>query len=353
MTRPTTFLFRMIAFLVAVLCVAGLLRKPLAAAFFNNPLLDGFILFTLAVGIGWTLLLVLRLRPEVAWVETVQHDRESLLRAPPPKMLSALSQALTPRREGSRVTLSTPALQSILDSISGRLGEGREISRYLTSLLIFLGLLGTFYGLLLTVSAIADVIAGMSVGDSDLNAMFGQLKSGLAKPLHGMGTAFSGSLFGLAGALVVGFLDLLAGQAQNRFFNELEEWLVSFTRLSSVAAPVADGEAGVPAYVQALLEQTAENMEGLQVLLRAGEAQRMQQMELLSRLDTHIGALAGLRKDTDELRAIREHMRVVEQLLSRMAAEGERERAQGIADLRGDLRLLTRTLAAAAGQQGA
>ena len=160
-------------------------------------------------------------------------------------------------------------MRSLLDGIASRLDESRELSRYMTGLLIFLGLLGTFWGLLKTVGAVSDVIASMSVGSGDLNALFEQLKSGLAKPLAGMGTAFSASMFGLSGALVLGFLDLTAGQAQNRFFNELEEWLAGLTRLSS--GVLAEGDGSVPVYVQALLEQTAENMENLQRILQRGE----------------------------------------------------------------------------------
>ena len=134
-----------------------------------------------------------------------------------------------------------PRCATLLDGIASRLDESRELSRYMTGLLIFLGLLGTFWGLLKTIGAVSDVIGAMSVGSGDLNALFEQLKSGLAKPLAGMGTAFSASMFGLSGALVLGFLDLTAGQAQNRFFNELEEWLAGLTRLSS--GVLAEGEA--------------------------------------------------------------------------------------------------------------
>ncbi len=159
-------------------------------------------------------------------------------------------------------------MRSLLDGIFSRLDESRELSRYMTGLLIFLGLLGTFWGLLKTVSSVSDVIGNMTLGNGDMNLMFDQLKTGLAKPLAGMGTAFSASMYGLAGALVLGFLDLTAGQAQNRFFNELEEWLAGLTRLSS--GVLAEGEGGsVPLYVQALLEQTAENMESLQGVVHA------------------------------------------------------------------------------------
>jgi hypothetical protein len=162
-------------------------------------------------------------------------------------------------------------MRSVLDGIASRLDEQREVSRYMIGLLIFLGLLGTFWGLLLTIGSISDVIGNMSVGSGDLNQLFNQLKAGLAQPLRGMGTAFSASMLGLAGALVLGFLDLSAGQAQTRFFNELEEWLAGITRLSSgVLGSEGEGGGGVPAYVQALLEQTAENLEALQRTLERG-----------------------------------------------------------------------------------
>src|SRR5207237_6527456 len=143
------------------------------------------------------------------------------------------------------------------DGLASRLDETRETSRYLIGTLVFLGLLGTFYGLLETVRSVGGVIATLNVGASDIARAFADLKSGLETPLHGMATAFSSSLFGLAGSLVLGFLDLQAGQAQNRFYNDLEEWLSTYTRLSS--GPFgAGGDAAVPAYIQALLVQTAD-----------------------------------------------------------------------------------------------
>ncbi|MBO1326781.1 flagellar motor protein MotA [Acetobacter sp. TBRC 12305] len=345
MSKPTLYLLRMIAFLGCVAVVGGLLWRPLRAAFFNNPALDGLILGILAIGILWNIRMVLRLQPEVAWVETVRQHRDGLAQPEPPRMLTAVATALAAQSGRNRIALSTPAMQSLLDSLSGRLEEGREVSRYLTSLLIFLGLLGTFYGLLLTVSAIADVIAGMSVGNGDLTMMFDQLKAGLAKPLHGMGTAFSGSLFGLASALILGFLDLMAGQAQNRFFNDLEEWLASLTRFSSTMGGV-EGDGNNPAYVQALLEQTAENLETLQTVLRASEEQRAQQTQVLTRLSSHLGALTGGHESEGERQTLA-HMRNIEGLLTQLIAENERGRQQSLADIRSDLRLVARTVAAA------
>ena len=190
-------------------------------------------------------------------------------------------------------------MRSLLDGIASRLDESRELSRYMTGLLIFLGLLGTFWGLLKTIGSISDVIGSMSVGSGDLNALFEQLKSGLARPLAGMGTAFSASMFGLAGALVLGFLDLTAGQAQNRFFNELEEWLAGLTRLSS--GVLAEGEGSVPVYVQALLEQTAENMENLQRILSRGEDSRMQANQAVLALTERIGMLSDTMRTNQQL----------------------------------------------------
>ena len=178
----------------------------------------------------------------------------------------------------------------------------------MTGLMIFLGLLGTFWGLLLTVSSVGDVINSMSVGSGDINALFEQLKSGLARPLKGMGTAFSSSMLGLAGALVLGFLDLTAGQAQNRFFNELEEWLAGITRLASGVLG-DEGEGSVPVYVQALLEQTAENMENLQRILARGEDGRNQANQ----------AVVGL---TERIATLSDTMRTSQQLMLRIA-EGQ------------------------------
>ena len=165
-------------------------------------------------------------------------------------------------------------MRHLLDSISARLDENRDISRYLIGLLIFLGLLGTFWGLTETIGAVGRVITGLSVGEGDLVAVFDELKAGLAAPLGGMGTAFSASLFGLAGSLILGFLDLQATQAQNSFYNELEEWLSGLTRLTSADARPRRQRRSIPAYVQGMLEQTAENLDNLQrtVARRGGPA---------------------------------------------------------------------------------
>lgn len=373
MTRPTAYLVRMLLFLVAVSVVAGLLSPVLITAFANNPVLNSLILLILLLGIVWNLNQVLRLRPEVTWLETYQTSRSRLAALPSPKLLAPMASMLAMRDgqgrgDGRHITLSTTAMRSLLDGLASRLDESRELSRYMTGLLIFLGLLGTFWGLLKTVTSVSDVIASMTLGNGDMNLMFEQLKSGLSRPLAGMGTAFSASMYGLAGALVLGFLDLTAGQAQNRFFNELEEWLAGLTRLSSGA--IAEGEGSVPIYVQALLEQTAENMEGLQQVLTRDEDSRNQINNAILMLNERLGTLADTMRASQQLMlriaegqaalgpalqrlsetrqddVSRNHLRNIELYLQRMVSETEQGRARTTAELRNDLRLLTRTVAA-------
>lgn len=359
MTRPITYLVRMGLFLAAVAATAGVLSPVLWDIFWNNPGLNGLILIVLAGGIAWNLRQVLRLAPEVAWLEHYRGSPDRLTSAPTARLLAPMARMLHPRDDEPdqrRLTLSSGAMRSLLDSLSSRLDESRELSRYMTGLLIFLGLLGTFWGLLKTIGAVADVIGAMTLGTGDVIVMFDQLKAGLAKPLGGMGTAFSASLFGLAGALILGFLDINAGQAQNRFFNELEEWLAGLTRLSSGA--LADGEGSVPVYVQALLEQTAENMENLRRVLLRGEEGRAQGQQTLMTLNERIGALADAMRSSQNLMlrlsegyaggddVARAYLRNIELCLQSMAAEAERGRVESSADLRNDLRLLTRTVAA-------
>jgi len=376
MTRPSAYLIRMAIFLVAVAIVAGLLSPVLITAFDNNPLLNSLILLILLLGIGWNLRQVLRLSPEVTWLETYQTARTRLAALPSPKLLAPMASMLAMRENRGHgntghFTLSTTAMRSLLDGISSRLDESRELSRYMTGLLIFLGLLGTFWGLLKTVSSVSDVIGGMTLGNGDMNLMFEQLKSGLAKPLAGMGTAFSASMYGLAGALVLGFLDLTAGQAQNRFFNELEEWLAGLTRLSS--GVLAEGESSVPIYVQALLEQTAENMESLQGVLVRDEETRVQTAQAVLTLNERLATLVETMRANQLLMmriaetqsalgpalqrlgdthsgddAARGHLRNIELYLQRLLSESEQGRARSTAELRNDLRLLTRTVAALA-----
>ncbi len=378
MTKPTNYLIRMVIFCVAVYGVAVLVSPQLVHFYMANPVINSVIVAVEIFGVFWNIRQVQRLYPEVAWVEEFRRNRQKLEKSRPPILLAPMARMLQGRADGERrITLSGQALNTILDGISSRLDESRELSRYVTGVMIFLGLLGTFWGLLHTVNSVAEVINGMSLAGGDVNAMFAQLKSGLAGPLAGMGTAFSSSLFGLSGALILGFLDLTAGQAQNRFFNELEEWLAGLTRLST-GGVTGDGEASVPVYVQALLEQTAENMEGLQRVLVRGEESRAQSnnallgmgdrlaqlsdtlqsnQQLMEKLAANQSALGPVlirlseQKPGDEVS--RAHLRNIELLLSRMTTEAEQGRTQGLAELRSDLKVLMRTIAAIADDQRA
>lgn len=233
LSSPQVFLWRMVIFLVIAGFVGVILQKQAIAAFHANPALNGFILFVAALGILLAMRQVIRLFPEVRWVNAFRRgdiDTSTLAR---PRLLGPMATLIGDR---GTIGLTPTVTRSILDSIGLRLDETREITRYIAATLVFLGLLGTFTGLSETVSSVGDTLKSLNASAADLGVVFEDLKSGLAKPLQGMGIAFSSSLFGLAGSLVIGFLDLQAGAAQNRFYNELEDWLATETDLDLGAA---------------------------------------------------------------------------------------------------------------------
>ena len=223
-------LFWMTVYLAIVAAICFLLFGALRSAFMANWGFNAVILGVLGVGILIDFRQVLVLNSEIRWIRGFRTGQTDLSVVTNPRLLKPLAAHLKNTRR-DRFRLSALALRTVLDGIRERLDESREISRYLIGTLIFLGLLGTFWGLLGTVSAVGQVIEGLDVGSRDFAAVFAQLKQGLTAPLGGMGTAFSSSLFGLGGSLVLGFLDLQAGHAQNRFFNGLEEWLSGVTQL--------------------------------------------------------------------------------------------------------------------------
>jgi hypothetical protein len=229
LASPQIYLWRMMIFLIIAGFLGLILYNQASIAFMSNPGLNGVILAVLAIGILMIFRQVLRLFPEIRWVNTFRVAEPGIEVARPPVLLAPMATLLGDRI--GRMAISTTTMRSILDSILMRLDEDRELSRYLVSLLVFLGLLGTFWGLLQTVSAVADTIRGLDVSSANTGVIFEDLKAGLAAPLSGMGTAFSSSLFGLSGSLILGFLDLQAGQAQNMFYNDLEDWLSTVTDL--------------------------------------------------------------------------------------------------------------------------
>ncbi|MBT5494752.1 MAG: flagellar motor protein MotA [Alphaproteobacteria bacterium] len=373
MTRPRSYLVRMVLFLAAVLGAVFLLFLPLRDAFFANVVLNGVILGVLFIGIFHMFRLVFMLRPEVAWIESFRRDGLAVSSGRGPRLLAPMATMLG-ERSGDRFSLSTMALRSLLDGIATRLDEGRETARYFIGLLVFLGLLGTFWGLLETVRSIGDVISGLAVQGDAVQEVFERLKSGLQAPLAGMGTAFSSSLFGLAGSLVLGFLALQAGQAQNRFYNDLEEWLSGQTRLGGGGA-VGDGDQTVPAYIQALLEQTADNLENLQRTLARGEDSRIDANRRIVQLTDNLGSLSESMRTQQELllkfaqsqselkpilSALAEgqtnqgddqaaaSLRSIDGHLARLLTDQTSGRETAVQEVRSEIRLLARTIAALA-----
>tara|TARA_Y100001970_G_scaffold248983_1_gene319047 strand:+ start:1087 stop:2205 length:1119 start_codon:yes stop_codon:yes gene_type:complete len=371
----------MIIFLGTVAAVAIALFSGMRDAFISNPALNGLILGVLVLGIGYIFRTVVVLTREVAWLENYRAGQPPTSSVMDPRLLAPMASMLGERSE--RFSLSAMSMRSLLDGVGARLDESRDISRYLIGLLIFLGLLGTFWGLLQTIDAVGGVIANLTVGSKELGPVFDDLKAGLQAPLSGMGTAFSSSLFGLAGSLILGFLELQAGQAQNRFYNDLEDWLSGQTRLASGALS-ADGEHAVPAYVQALLEQTADGLENLQRSLQRGEDSRISannsitglverlstltdmmkaeqnlmarlaesQMELtpvLSRIETTLSKSNPSDNSADDMRA---YLRNIDGHLVRLLEDTANGRTELAQEIRGEIRVLSRTLAAIADKSG-
>ncbi|HEV2557128.1 MAG TPA: flagellar motor protein MotA [Microvirga sp.] len=277
LTPPRIYLVRMAVFLVLAGFVAFILYRQIWEAFLANPGLNALILGVMLIGAVLAIRQVWRLFPEVRWVNTLSRADEGLTAAQP--VLLAPMAALINNR-ASRSALSIATTRSLLDSVGARLDESREIVRYLAGLLVFLGLLGTFWGLIETVGSVGRIIGSLRTGQ-DAAVLFDELKNALAGPLQGMGLSFSASLFGLAGSLIVSFLDLQAGQAQSRFYTELEDWLASSTTdaagemgprpaqpppdltlaLNRLTAAVNDG-AGGRAATQAMAN-LAEGIQGL------------------------------------------------------------------------------------------
>jgi hypothetical protein len=222
LSSPRIFLLRMVVFLILCALIAVVLYRQIWGAFLANPGLNALIIGVLIIGIALAFRQVIRLFPEVNWVNGFRLADPGLAVERPPVLLAPMAAILGDRI--GRMAISAQMMRGILDSIAARLDEARDLSRYMTGLLIFLGLLGTFWGLIETVGSVGKVIEGLKVG-GDAGAIFDSLKEGLAAPLSGMGISFSSSLFGLAGSLVLGFLDLQTSQAQNRFYTDLEDWL--------------------------------------------------------------------------------------------------------------------------------
>jgi hypothetical protein len=245
LSSPRIFLVRMLVFLILCALVMVVLYRQIWAAFLANPGLNALIIGVLLIGIALAFRQVIRLFPEISWVNGFRLADPGLAVERPPVLLAPMAALLGDRI--GRMAMSSQMMRGILDSIAARLDEARDMSRYMTGLLVFLGLLGTFWGLIETVGSVGNVINTLKPG-GDAGSIFDSLKEGLAAPLSGMGISFSSSLFGLAGSLVLGFLDLQTSQAQNRFYTELEDWLSTTVRDLGEREPAAVAAASpVPA----------------------------------------------------------------------------------------------------------
>jgi hypothetical protein len=378
MSRPTTQLLWMAVGLVAAAGVVFLLWERIVASFLHNPALNTGILVVLLVGTVFVFYQVARLTSDINWIEGFQRGGHTDSFAHP-RLLAPLAAMVKDKRH-TRLSLSATTLRSVLDGVQARLDEHREISRYLITLLILLGLLGTFWGLLGTINAVTAAITGLDLTGSDPAALFDDLKNSLQGPLAGMGTAFSASLFGLAGSLLLGYLDLQAGQANNRFFGEVEDWLSGQTKLGGGGAMI-EGDQPVPAYIQALLEQTAESLDNLQRTISRTEADRLAASNNFKVLADHMIALTDqlraqqqvvqrLMETQTDMRSViakladvaqhggfgidpnsRTHLRNIDALLARMADDIAAGRHNAVQELRSEIKLLTRTIAVAAGME--
>lgn len=311
LSSPRIFLVRMLLFLILVGFIAFILYKEITFAFFANPGLNGLIFAVLFIGIVLGLRQVARLFREVRWVNALTSG--NMARVRPPILLAPMATMLGER--AGATAISTTTLRAILDSVGSRLEESRETARYLTGLLIFLGLLGTFWGLLETVRSIGGVIGAMQ-NNGDATVMFDSLKDGLKAPIAGMSVSFTSSLFGLSGSLVLGFLDLQAGQAQNRFYNELEDNLSANTAEPEAAA----AGAASPKDLQEALSKISAGADQTQA--RASAAAMANLAEGIQGLVQHMRSEQQLVRDWVEAQAAQQ--REIRTLLERLAREAER-----------------------------
>jgi len=382
MQKPQTFITRMTLFVLAVVLLIILLKDALLSAFLANAALNGVILGTLVLGIIFAFRRVADIKPELDWIAAFKRH-ESGATSITPKLMAPAAALLSAQAEGG-MRLSTLSMRSVLDGIASRLEESREISRYFTQLLVFLGLLGTFWGLLGTIGAIGGTINSLTVDGGDMALMFDELKEGLNAPLSGMGTAFSSSLFGLGGSLILGFMDLQASQAQTRFYNGVEDWLASVTHLSR--SEMSEGTASPSSYMTAVMEQTADGIDRLQRTMKQSEESRHQAQttmtsiaEALASLSDRMAAQAAQAEQGADMGrsladainqlteatkaaepvsaapamddATKQHIRNLDLGIKRLIEEQARGSETMVDELKAEIKLLSRTMAAGLDKQ--
>jgi hypothetical protein len=368
MKQPRIALALMITFTVAVAGVGVALSAGLSKAFFANSALNSVILAILVFGISVAFIQIGRLQSSIAWLSDFRTKKES--RAALPAVLAPLTPALG--KPGELHQLPMSSMRAMLDSVYSRLDEGRETSRYLMNTLILLGLLGTFWGLLQTVSGIGSVIGGLNVGDGDLKLVFDKFKEGLQTPLVGMGISFSASLFGLASSLILGFYDLTTGRVQNRFCEELEDWMTT-PQDATVAefSPIATSTTP-PRYQEAFIQNLSDQLERLQKIFRQQEQSREAERasvralsEGVSSLDDHLKSQQHVLVKLAEIQAqvspvlsrlndklgstnqetIEEHTRRIDLNLKEISERVSRSADTVASELREELKIIAKILA--------
>lgn len=383
-TQPVRQILLMLSVVAAFAAGAYIAYPSVAPVFLANPYLNGAILVVFVVGVGACFWQVVQLISSVRWIEGYALERPGHEAVAPPRLLASLAALL--RSRTARMQIGASSSRSILDSVATRIDEARDITRYIVNLLIFLGLLGTFYGLATTVPAVVDTIRSLEPTDGESSTeVFSRLIGGLEQQLGGMGTAFASSLLGLAGSLVVGLLELFAGHGQNRFYRELEEWLSTITRIG-FGGGEGDG-ASDGAAVAAALDQVALQMGELHTVLREAEAHRVSmdsrfaglvmameglgqkleadtaaagamervaegQERLTGAMETLV-AVAQAQSDQGPDAEMRMRLRSIDAQLLRLIEDLEAGRREGVADLRSDLGRLTAVIERAAGDPGA
>jgi hypothetical protein len=327
----------MIVFLMVIATIVGLLYSPLSWAFFGNPVINGIILMVLVIGIGFIFRQTTRLLPEYRWMRVMRSGNIGSGMRVKPSLLATVAVMFS---DENRLTnnMSAQSMRSVLDGVAVRLDESREISRYLIGLLVFLGLLGTFWGLLETIQAVGFVVSGIDTQTADFGKLMQEFKSGLDAPLSGMATAFSSSLFGLAGSLILGFLDLQLGQASSRFYSDLEDWLSTMARFSD-----GGGDGLDPAISMGLSEEAADRMLELTRHIGKSEQERGQMLHTLQEINK---TLLALRQQQDQNQMVAEGLDALQQSLSVLAHNMANDRKDVIDAMTTELRALSRAVAA-------